>query len=193
MQDIISSANFEELYAQHANTLLNIAISKVGDKDVAMDLVQDLFVDLWQRKGHVNIRSNVQNYLISALYRKVFLHFRKSGLSQKHLDHYTVLQSLQGELEGFDQANAFEHAYSGMMEQIDHSVDQMPSRMRAVFELKYYKSYSNQQIADMLEISNQTVKNQLTNSLDYLRKEMTGKHVQETLFMLPVVAFILQN
>lgn len=180
--------DFDLLYKEHAATLLNIAIHKLGDKDQAMDVVQDLFVDLWQRKSMINITSEPRNYLISALYHKIFQHFRKVGVNDKHIAHFTLLQTV--DQEHVEEVGS-EESHESMIQHIDNSVTQMPPRMRRIFQLKYYQSYSNQEIASLLGISNQTVKNQLCKSLDQVRKELAEKKVHDTVFLLPMLSYFL--
>ncbi|MCL7987027.1 sigma-70 family RNA polymerase sigma factor [Sphingobacterium sp. lm-10] len=183
--------DFDILYREHAATLLHIALRKLDDKEQAMDVVQDLFVDLWQRRSMINITGNPQHYLVSALYHKIFQHFRKVGLNQKHIAHFKVLQTAAD--EGMDRVGEddFEEHHALTIRHIDHSVEQMSPRMRTIFELKYYQSYSNQEIASLLGISNQTVKNQLSRSLDQVRKELAEKSVHDTVFIVPLLSYIL--
>lgn len=180
--------DFDLLYKEHAATLLHIAIRKLGDKDQAMDVVQDIFVDLWQRKSMITITSEPRHYLVSALYHKIFQHFRKVGVKEKHIAHFTLLQKVDHEhLE----EEGLKESRESVIQHIDHSVTQMPPRMRTIFQLKYYQSYSNQEIASLLGISNQTVKNQLCRSLDQVRKELAEKKVHDTVFLLPMLSYLL--
>lgn len=183
--------NFDDLYKRHAAILLNIALQKLGDEDLAMDVVQDLFVDLWQRRSMVNITTNAQHYLVSALYHKIFQHFRKVGVNQKHIAHFTLLQAVDNDPLERAEEDGFEERYETTIRHIDHSVAQMSPRMRTIFELKYYKSYTNQEIADLLGVSNQTVKNQLSRSLDQVRKGLAEKRIQDTVFIVPMLSYML--
>lgn len=186
-------SSFENLYNEHAAALLKIAIKKTGNKDLAMDIVQDLFVDLWQRRFQISIKTSPHNFLVSSLYYKVFQYFRKEGVTKKHIEQFTILHSVeQPVIEGF-RVDDIEQSYQDMMGCIHESVDQMPLRMREIFRLKYYRSYSNQEIAESLGISNQTVKNQLSRSLDHLRRELGDKMVYEPICVISILSFVLLN
>lgn len=172
---------FDEIYEQHWSTLLQIAIRKVGDVDVAMDVVQDLFVDLWQRRYTINIHSGLRAYLISALYHKLFQHFRREGVHQKHIEHYSLM--IQDGLQDVFPIDGYEENYMDVLVAIEQSVVDMPDRMRVVFNLKYQRSLSNHEIAEQLGISLQTVKNQLSKALTLVRQHMQQQQLNPTVFL----------
>lgn len=172
---------FDEIYEHHWSHLLQIAIKKVGDLDVAMDLVQDLFVDLWQRRHTINIHSGLRAYLISALYHKLFQHFRKKGVYEKHIQQYSIL--LQDGLHDLFPIDCYEENYTDVLVAIEQSVVEMPDRMRVVFNLKYQRSLSNHEIAEQLGISLQTVKNQLSKALNLVRKQMQQQQLNPSVFL----------
>jgi len=172
---------FDEIYAHHWSSLLEIAMKKIGDVDIAMDLVQDLFVDLWQRRHTINIHSGLRAYLISALYHKLFQHFRKKGVHEKHVEQYNVL--LQDGLYDVFPIDGYEENYTDVLVAIEQSVVEMPDRMRVVFNLKYQRSLSNHEIAEQLGISLQTVKNQLSKALHLVRQHMQQQQLHPSVFL----------
>lgn len=172
---------FDEIYAHHWSNLLQIALKKVGDVDVAMDLVQDLFVDLWQRRHAINIRIGLRAYLISALYHKLFQHFRKRGVHEKHIEQYSLM--LQDGLHDVFPLDGYEENYTDVLVAIEQSVVEMPDRMRVVFNLKYQRSLSNHEIAEQLGISLQTVKNQLSKALNLVRQHMQQQQLNPAVFV----------
>ncbi len=172
---------FDEIYAHYWSSLLQIALKKVGDVDVAMDLVQDLFVDLWQRRHAINIRIGLRAYLISALYHKLFQHFRKRGVHEKHIEQYSLM--LQDGLHDVFPLDGYEENYTDVLVAIEQSVVEMPDRMRVVFNLKYQRSLSNHEIAEQLGISLQTVKNQLSKALNLVRQHMQQQQLNPAVFV----------
>lgn len=172
---------FDEIYERHWKTLLEIAIKKIGDMDVAMDLVQDLFVDLWQRRHMINIHSELRAYLISALYHKLFQYFRRKGVHEKHVEQYSLM--LQDGLQDMFPLDGYEENYTEVLVAIEQSIVEMPDRMRAVFNLKYQRSLSNHEIAEQLGISLQTVKNQLSKALQLVRQQIQQQQLNPTVFL----------
>lgn len=169
-------AAFGELYNRHWKQLYKIAVSKTGDGENALDLVQELFIDIWQRRDAIKIEKSVDTYLISALFYKVFMHFRKKGLEEKHLKNYSYyLEQFENgiALGGFDDHHEVE--YARLIGMVADTIEQMPDKMREVFNLKHTQSLSIAEISEILGISTQTVKNQLSNAMMKLRKAATNQ------------------
>ncbi len=174
---------FNGIYDSYWDTLLAIALKKVGDMDVAMDIVQDLFVDIWQKRYTLQIQTSLQPYLVSALYFKVFNHFRQQGVQQKHINQYYQLVDTADSSEHFA-STGYEENYETLLYAIEQSVHGMPERMKEVFQLKYYRSLNNQEIADNLGLSTQTVKNQLSKGLQQIRRHMKSERLDTSLLTL---------
>jgi len=162
-------AAFTELYDRYWRQLLRIALNKTGADEDAFDLVQDLFINLWQRRAQLTIEKSVESYLVSSLYYKVFMHFRKKGLEEKHLKHYTYFLQ-QNELLQVVPEEHNEMEYIKLINVVDETIELMPEKMKEVFNLKHKQSLSITEIAEILGISTQTVKNQLSNAMIKLRK-----------------------
>lgn len=172
---------FNEIYDHYWNPLLRIAIKKIGDVDLSMDIVQDLFVDLWQRRHTITIHTGLRAYLISALYHKLFQHFRKQGIHEKHIGQYKLL--IHDGLQDIFTVNGYEENYTHVLVAIEQSIEDMPDRMRVVFNLKYQRSLSNLEIAEQLGISLQTVKNQLSKALTLVRTHMQQQQLNPMVYL----------
>ncbi|TCC99135.1 RNA polymerase sigma factor [Pedobacter hiemivivus] len=165
---------FDELYFRHWNHLLKIAIKKIGDEDDALDVVQELFTEFWDRRGKFTIEKSVGTYLVSSLYYKIFMLFRKKGIEEKHIKNYTSF------IDGVESSLPYEFAEAGaahteMISVVAATIDQMPEKMRAIFDLKHKQSLKIPEIAQTLGISPQTVKNQLSNAMTKLRTATQGQ------------------
>ncbi|KGE13122.1 RNA polymerase sigma factor [Sphingobacterium deserti] len=174
---------FDSMYDSYGATLLSIASKKLGDTDAAMDVVQELFIDIWQRRHAINIQTSIKSYLISALHFKVFMYFRRQGVQQKHIDNYKLYVEPYSDDELFS-AKLYEEQFENLQEAIEESVREMPLRMKEVFQLKYYKALNNKEIADSLGLSTQTVKNQLSKALQQIRRHMEEQQVDVIYFAL---------
>ncbi|WP_165384617.1 RNA polymerase sigma-70 factor [Sphingobacterium corticibacterium] len=173
---------FSHLYDKYWDLLLSIARKKTGNIDVSMDIVQDLFVDIWQRRSSLPQIDDVRRYLISSLYFKVFMHFRHQGIQQRHVSSYITF-GVDEQEEDFLQLLEGEIQHNHLINVIAESVEDMPERMRQVFSLKYHRSLSNLEIAETMGISVQTVKNQLMRSLQHIRNYIPEHLSHPTAFL----------
>lgn len=165
---------FDELYSRHWNHLLKIAIKKIGDEEDALDVVQELFTEFWERRGTFTIEKSVGTYLVSSLYYKIFMLFRKKGIEEKHIKNYTYFtDNVEYNLpHEFAEAGA---VYTEMIGIVAATIDKMPEKMREIFNLKHKQSLKITEIAQTLGISTQTVKNQLSNAMIKLRNATEGQ------------------
>ncbi|MEL7124495.1 MAG: RNA polymerase sigma-70 factor [Bacteroidota bacterium] len=154
---------FRVLFDRYWFRLYQYSYNILGDPAVCEDLIQDVFVDLWQKKDKSAIK-NLSAYLFQSVKFQIFKSMRNGKTAQKHLDRIQQIGSYNS-IE--DQLNATETAG-----QIKKLINQLPKRCRQIFVLSRYEYLSNQEIAEQLGISVQTVKNQISKALAHLREHI---------------------
>lgn len=163
---------FHILYDRYWSLLWRIAEKKTGHTEEAKDLVQDLFIDIWDRRARLAIDGPLQTYLIAALYLKIFRHFRNKGFRETHYQHFEqfLVQTGQHVEQVHSALQQVEQELGHLTGIIATAMAQMPGQMRRVFTLKHLHQYSNQEIAEELQISVHTVKNHLKDGIRRMRK-----------------------
>jgi RNA polymerase sigma-70 factor (family 1) len=159
---------FAEVYKRYAESLAGFASSKLYDLDDARDILHDMFVKLWENREQLYITSNLQSYLFTIVRRRIIDKIRKNVTRE---DYALMVQSLViGHGHGADkQLEAKE-----LQQRINKSLDQLPPRVKEIYKLSRQDGLSNHKIAEKLDLSEQTVKNQLSAALKHLRKSLTG-------------------
>lgn len=184
---------FRVLFDRYWQLLWRLATRKTGDPAEAEDMVQELFVDIWNKKGPATLTTSFRTWLISCLYLKLFKYFRQKGFRQKHHDHFAAFMQ-QVELSGLSAewtAAEFETEYGKLQEVIEQAITLMPPQMQAAFTLKYYQGYSQAQIAARLQVSTETVKTHLKLAMARLRK--AGEEYPGTLLLLPCLLEMINS
>ncbi|MGN7722029.1 sigma-70 family RNA polymerase sigma factor [Chitinophaga sp. 22620] len=163
---------FNELYDRYWKLLLQLAEKKTGDTGDAKDIVQELFVDLWNRRARLEIRGAARTYMISALYLKIFRYFRVKGFRSIHYRHFEEYLAQTGQNTEPAHTGAYleENEPGRMADILEATIAGMPRQMKKVFTLKHFRQYSNSEIAAELGISIHTVKNHLKEGVSRLRK-----------------------
>jgi RNA polymerase sigma-70 factor (family 1) len=156
-------AAFAEIYERYQGLLYIYACKIVKNKDLAEDIVQEIFISLWEKRTQIQFRSTLPSYLYSAVRYKFF----------DMLDHKKVrfdyLESLGNFIDtGVSVTDHYirEKELAGLIEK---EVALLPPKMREVFELSRKVYLSHREIAQQLNLSEKTVKNQINNSLKELR------------------------
>ena len=151
-------AYFRRLYLPLGMYALRI----VDDADVAEDMVQDAFLNTWERlEGGLEI-SNFKAFM----YRSV---------RNECLSYLSSLKEKVGE-EFIPEAGEEEIDTSFRDARIWKAIDELPEKCREIFLMSKRDGYSNEEIADELGISIKTVKNQMTKAFSRLREALNSGH-----------------
>lgn len=154
---------FGQIFERYNDLLYAHAYNKLRNKEDARDVVQDVFIKLWNRHEHLEITSNVSGYLYVMVRNGIF-----SLLSHKNIvsNFATSYNRFRIEGEAITDHLVREKQLSAI---IEGEIAMLPKRMREVFELSRKQNMSNKQIAEKLAISEFTVADQIKKALRQLR------------------------
>ncbi|WP_129717629.1 RNA polymerase sigma-70 factor [Pedobacter sp. SYP-B3415] len=154
---------FAEIYGRYWKHLLAIAYNHTREKETAEELVQDVFVMLWNRRAEVDIRE-LGPYLATAIRFSVFRFVQRRGRRRKiEADKVNPGIIADGEDEIFARF---------LKEYIDGMVEQLPEKCRLVFRLSREDGLSNREISEKLGIAEKTVEAHLSKGLKTLRLKL---------------------
>ena len=168
---------FEEIYERFNGLLYIYACKMVSDREDARDIVQEIFVYLWSNPN-IQIKSQLSNYLYTAIRYKVF------DWLDKNKSHSNYLQSLEDfSLKGDYVTDDYirEKEFASLIEK---EVSLLPPKMRLIFELSRQQHLSQKQIAEILHLSDKTVKKQMSNALKVLRLKLTSFLLLATILLI---------
>ncbi len=143
-----SQAAFESIYRQYAPLLFNYGSRICSEKTIVEDSIQDLFVDLWNRRNRMISPVSVKFYLFKALRYKIY---RNRGNTDgiESLDRYTP----------FLREASFEELYIELEAQaiqknrLRDAVEKLPTRQREAISLRYFHRFSNEEVSDIMGIT----------------------------------------
>jgi|SRR5699024_7274806 len=154
---------FEQLFNRYWEPLFAAAIKRLQSEQLAKDVLQELFVELWEKHNELNIRSNVSGYLFTALKHRVINKIKAEAVREK----YERMTIQFYENNGLATEHQFSRNY--LQEEMETKVKQLPERCREVFELSRIEHLSHKEISDQLGISPKTVENHIGRALKVLR------------------------
>ena len=151
---------FEVLYDRYWEKMYYAAYRGLRDQDAAKDLIQDIFLDIWNRRSEQKI-NNFSSYIFSSVKFQIARYIRKGYLTQSHEDYIASIPTV----------NTIEEIinYNALDEQVKLSLNQLPDKCKRVFCLSRYENLSNEEIAQKLNLSRRTVEWYISNALKYLR------------------------
>lgn len=156
---------FNKLYERFWPTMFSTAFSSVKDKDLCIEVTNDIFVNLWTKRNELVINS-FKAYLITStryhIYRKL-KSLRASPIELRE-DFESICQKPNHFNEGESRINCVE-----LQKTAESHLSVLPNRCREIFMLSRNECFSNKEIATYFNISRRTVENQLTIALKHLR------------------------
>ncbi|WP_235938099.1 RNA polymerase sigma factor [Chitinophaga solisilvae] len=161
-------AAFDELYRRYWEQLYIAAYARLQNDADAKDCLQEVFVSLWRKRRELQIREQLPAYLHVALKYRILNHFRSHQHYQKHLDIFAALPPAV--LTRTDDRLVM----AEIQQLIAAAVADMPEKMQQVYLLSRQDNLSVREMAAQLGISEQTVKNQLSNALKRLRDRLAA-------------------
>ncbi|SDG28955.1 RNA polymerase sigma-70 factor, ECF subfamily [Dyadobacter soli] len=155
----IDEQTFEQVYNQHWEKLYLAALYRLQDTDLAKELVQGIFVSLWERRHTLVITGEVAHYLSRALKLKILEHYRTEQLHERHLDELARQTD--------DRENTTENhvLLNELRSRVQQLAQALPDQCRRVFELSRVQGLNTREIAVEMVLSEKTVKNHLTRAL----------------------------
>lgn len=155
---------FDVLYNRYWKDVFNIAYKRVRNTDLAEDVAQDVFVQLWIREKATPI-DNLPGYLRIATRNRVFKQIETES-------RYDLLPAdSEDQLRGYGRAD--DHVlYKEFQAAFEALTNSLPAQQQQVFRLRFQEGHNTQQIAEQLGISEKTVRNQMGRALSKLRNSI---------------------
>ncbi|WP_428331540.1 RNA polymerase sigma factor [Mucilaginibacter sp.] len=151
---------FTEIYNRYWKKLIGLAYSHTKDKFLAEEIVQEVFLSLWNRKNSICIGS-LGAYLATAVKFSIFKHIHKRNRQTQIIEGIAKHSAL-------DMPDDIFHA-KFLQEYVGGIVEQLPEKCRIVYKLSREKDMSIKEIAKEMDIAEKTVEAHLTKALKTLR------------------------
>lgn len=154
---------FKKFFDAHYKRLSFFAYQILGDKDLSEDLTQDAFLNYWKQRETLSKEEKVvKSYLYSTV----------KFMALNHLRHQKVVQKYSLELVAesiSEEGIAAKMIRSEVLNELYMALETLPENCREVFRLGYFEGFSNSKIAEVMEISINTVKTHKQRGLKALR------------------------
>ena len=159
---------YYKLFQTYYKQLVRYAEGIIYDADNAKDIVQDLFVFIWDNAESVDINSSIKGYLFRSVRNRCLNEIKSLGINaNRNLLYFEGLSDFENLDEVADKVFEFK------TDAILKAVKSLPSKMRKIFEMKYFQKQKYKNIAETLGISENTVKTHLMRAKEKLRSELS--------------------
>ena len=167
---------FHVLYEKHHRALYFFALKLSNNPHEAEELVQSVFVTIWETRQNIDPSKPFSTYLFSIARNRFYDMLRKRVTENIYADY--ILQ--QKNSVSYDLEKQIED--KEIYEIIRKLLQQIPKRRQEIFRMSREENLSYKQIAKKMQISENTVDTHIRNVLDFLRKELP-KYIKFVLFL----------
>ena len=169
---------FQEFYQQHKKSVFAIVNLRLPDLEDAKDVVQEIFLELWLKRDTLAEIRDMQPYLYVVARNQVISAFRRKNIQLKN--EGLLLEGLNT-LDYSAEENTMARE---LYQQISVIVEKLPETTRQCYQLSKNEGKKNREIADILNISEKTVRNNISEALKRLRMILKENHPEIfTLFL----------
>jgi RNA polymerase sigma-70 factor (family 1) len=155
-------AAFTEIYNRYWKRIFVLAAKKLLDLDEAKEVVQEIFIRLWERREQLVIDTNIVSYLSASVKYRIINRLDKVYIRKNYIDN------LPGDVE-VDNSTQEWLEFEEVQERLAKLVSDLPEKCRLVFIMSREQGLSHKQIAADLEISEKTVEGHLSKATKSLR------------------------
>jgi len=165
-----SMTAFDELYARYSEAVYYTIYKKIKNKDEVDDVFQDFFASIWRKKENISVNTSFKAFLFTSLRNHILNHLLQTNNREKRALDYT--KSLSHE----DTDLARETDIIGISKLVTSEINRLPEKMHRIWRLRKEDGLSISEISSQLNISEQTVKNQLSTANRRLRLFLEKLH-----------------
>ena len=159
-----SKEAFDEIYRRYAGRLLAYCVQYTKCREDAEEIVQDVFVALWNNRQTIRQEETLQSFLFTISKHRVINAYRSTLNSPVYEDYVDYQNKLSAD-EDYHRVE-----YEQYVRIVKDAIRRLPSTQQRVITLSRFSQLSNKEIAERLSLSEQTVKNQLSIGLKTLRE-----------------------
>lgn len=162
----IELKEFRELYKSMAPSLIFYAAKFVGNI-MAEDLVQDVFLKIWNKRAPLFLKEGLKTYLYRSVQHACLDYLKHEDIEDNYIN--SVINKLKIEEIYFNNETHFLFDEDERLSRIYEELDKLPSKCKEIFTMSYLEERKTDEIAELLNISKRTVEAQLYKALKRLR------------------------
>jgi RNA polymerase sigma-70 factor (ECF subfamily) len=161
-----SERAFEKLFNRYSERIFNFAFTYLKNHSECEELVQDVFVKLWQNRSKIDASRNIKSYIFKIAVNSIY------DLARKNKQKEIYQKILKDDYTQTEDSTWNEVVYNELTENLNNLIDKLPTERKKIFKLSRVENLSSKEIAHKLNLSQRTVENQLYRTVKYLRQKI---------------------
>jgi RNA polymerase sigma-70 factor (family 1) len=154
---------FAEIFSVYYKDMVMFAYSFTHDREDSEEIVQDVFVKLWEDHEKINISASIKSYLLKSVQNKC-IDWHRHRKVMNHHSSYIIENSMlyENDTDNYILSSELEIL-------IEKAIQSLPDKVRETFEMSRVEGFKYQEIADKLNVSVRTIEVRISKALELLR------------------------
>jgi RNA polymerase sigma-70 factor (family 1) len=159
---------FAEIYDLYKDRIFAFAFTLTKSKEIAEEATQEVFVKLWEKRDQINTEYPLTPYIKKITYNYIISFFRKVKLDKQ------LQQNLYHNMEALRNSNEDEILQKELNKLYRRAIEELPQQKRTAYLLSREQHLSYEEIALQMGLSKNTVRNHMTEAIQFIRTYITS-------------------
>jgi RNA polymerase sigma-70 factor (ECF subfamily) len=157
---------FEQVFKSNYKNLHAYAYTIVKSESLAEEMVQNVFVKIWEKRDRLSEEISLKGYLYRAVHNESLNHLKHEKIKSRYQLHVVSTA------ETYEQTASRKVLTSELEKKLREALNELPEKCRTIFQLSRFDELKYREIADELKISVKTVESQMGKALKVLRAKL---------------------
>ena len=166
---------FDQIFKKYGDRLFGFVFKYLKSKEETEELIQDVFLKIWENRKNIKKESSFKSYLFTIAYHDICAVFR-----QKQIEVKIKADFLLNKNQTVDTEDQIE--YRSMLDFVDKLIEKLPEKQKIIFIKSRKQGKSTKEIAEEMNLAPGTVDNQISKALKFLRENLPNKSFAFFLF-----------
>jgi len=168
---------FYHLYERYSRRLYGFVLRYIKLESEAEEIVQEVFIKIWESRRKIDIYTSFESYLFTIAYNATISQFRKRASEKKYLEHLRSIQQVENAPDLIDEIQ-----FNELNERVHSLLNEITPRQREIFQLSREQGLTHDEISKKLDISTNTVKKHISNTIAFLKMHLDKELISSSLF-----------
>jgi RNA polymerase sigma-70 factor (ECF subfamily) len=169
---------FDQIYELYSHKLFSFVFRILKDETEADDVVQEVFVKIWESREKLGDYKLLNSYIFTIAYNNSIDLIRKKINNNKYLEHLKISATIN-----FTPSIVSQIEFDELNNEVEKLIVKLPERQKQVYLLHREEGLTYPEIAERLGISKNTVENHMVKALKYLRHNLDNALLVNMLFV----------
>jgi RNA polymerase sigma-70 factor (ECF subfamily) len=171
-------AAFDAIYTMYCHKLHGFVMRYLKQQEDAEGIVQEVFIKIWEARSKIDIYQSFESFLFTIAYNTTISLLRKRVSESKSREYLKTVQQIDSADNVIDELQ-----YQELNDQVRSVLEQITPRQKEIYLLSREEGLKHKEIAQQLNISENTVKNHLVSTLKFLRSKIDNNLTVNILFL----------